>query len=268
MNVSKTIKTLIATLVFLSAFSAFAQQFDERAEQQLVQLLNQERARAGLPSLKVDDRLTQAGRAHSVLMAQSNQLSHQLSGEPTLSKRLAATNLRFNNDAENVAYDYSVQAAHDGLMHSPPHRANILSPNYNTVGIGVVKSGEVLWVTQDFAHRLQEYSVDEAENAIVAAYARERRSAGEPAVQFVRLAQLRRMACAMAQRGRLDSRAPLGLPDVDAAVVYTESEPGTLPPNAVKMAHDPSVKRLAVGACFADGPQFPSGVWWVAMAFL
>ncbi len=247
---------------------AVAQQFDDQAEQQLVQMLNLERARAGLPSLKVDDHLTQAARAHSVLMAKAKQLSHQFPDEPPLPKRLASTNLRFNRDAENVAYDYSVQQAHEGLMQSPPHRANILSPNYNTVGIGVFRSGDVLWVTQDFAHRLREYSVDEAEDAILAGWQRERQRANSPAAQVVRIPQLRRMACAMAQQGRLDTRAPLNLPDVQAAVVYNESDPAKLAPNAVKMAHDTNITRVAVGACFADSEQYPAGTWWVAMVFL
>jgi Cysteine-rich secretory protein family len=267
MIVSKTILQVFVLCLIVTG-SAFSQQYDQQAEQQLVQLLNQERARAGLPSLKVDDRLTQAARAHSELMAQSKQLSHQLPGELPLQKRLAATNLRFNNDAENVAYDYSVPAAHEGLMNSPPHRANILSAKYNTVGIGVVHSGDVIWVTEDFSHRLQEYSVNEAQNAIVAAYERERRRASQPAARLVRLPQLRGMACAMARHDRLDSRAPLELPDVQAAVVYTESDPARLPANAVKMAHDPSVKRFAVGACFAASPQYPAGIWWVAVVFL
>jgi hypothetical protein len=230
-------------------------------------MLNLERARAGLPSLKVDDRLTQAARAHSLLMARAKQLSHQLPDEPPLSKRLAATNIRFNQDAENVAYDYSVQAAHEGLMQSPLHRANILSSKYNTVGIGVLRRGDVYWVTQDFAHRLQEYSVDEAENAIIAVWQRERQRANRPAAQVVRMPQLRRMACAMAQQGRLDTRAPLNLPDVQSAVVFTESEP-KLSASAAKMAHDTGITRVAVGACFADSEQYPAGVWWVAMVFL
>jgi hypothetical protein len=247
---------------------AVAQQFDDQAEQQLAQMLNLERARAGLPSLKVDDRLTQAARAHSVLMAKAKQLWHQFPGEPPLPKRLAATNIRFNQDAENVAYDYSVQAVHEGLMQSPPHRTNILSPKYNTVGIGVLLSGDVFWVTQDFAHRLQEYSVDEAENAILAGWQRERQRANSPAAQVVRIPQLRHMACAMAQQGQLDTRAPLNLPDVQAAVVYTESDPAKLSSNAVKMAHDTNITRVAVGACFADSGQSPAGTWWVAMVFL
>ncbi len=264
---SKTISKLLLACLLLSSL-ALAQQYDSAAEQQLVKLLNLERARAGLPSLKVDDRLTQAARAHSQLMAQAGELSHQLPGEPVLSKRLAATNLRFNNDGENVAYDYSVQAAHDGLMKSPPHRANILGPNFNTVGLGVVRRGEVYWVTQDFAHRLEEYSVDEAEDAILAAWLRERKHAHLPPAQVVRLPQLRRMACSMGKSGRLDSRAPLALPDVEAAVVYNEFEPSRLPNNGVKMAHDPNVKRIGVGACFAGNEQYPAGTWWVVMVFL
>ena len=268
MIVSKTIRTFLLVFLLVSAVSAVAQQFDDQAEQQLVQMLNLERARAGLPSLRVDDRLTQAARAHSELMAKAKQLSHQFPDEPPLPKRLAATNLRFNRNAENVAYDYSAQQAHEGLMRSPPHRANILSPNYNTVGIGVLRSGEVFWVTQDFAHRLQEYSVDDAENAILAGWQRERKNANCPAAKVVRIPQLRRMACAMARQGRLDTRAPLNLPDVQAAVVYTESDPAKLAANAVKMAHDTTITRVAVGACFADSEQFPAGTWWVAMVFL
>ncbi|MBZ5509917.1 MAG: CAP domain-containing protein [Acidobacteriia bacterium] len=258
---------IFAVSATLSVAVATAQQFDNQAEPQLVDMLNLERARAGLPSLKTDDRLTQAAREHSVLMAKAKQLSHEFPGEPPLPKRLAAANLRFDRDAENVAYDYSVEAAHEGLMLSAPHRANILSPNYNTVGIGVVRSGDLLWVTEDFAHRVQEYSVNEAENAIIAAFEQERRRAHIPLAQVVRMPQLPRMACAMAQQGRLDSRTPLGLPEVDAAVAYTESEPSQLPPNAVKMAHDLSVKRFAVGACFADSAQYPTGVWWVVIVF-
>ena len=266
-TMSKTLLRIFVACLLLCSL-ADAQQYDPAAEQQFVKLLNLERARAGLPSLKVDHRLTQAARAHSQLMAQTNQLSHQLPGEMVLSKRLAATNLRFNNDAENVAYDYSVQAAHDGLMKSPPHRANILSPNSNTVGIGVVRRGDVYWVTQDFAHSLQEYSVDEAEDTLLAAWLRERKRAHLPPAEVVRMPQLRRMACAMARNGHLDSREPLTLPNVEAAVVYTELEPLRLPNNGVKMAHDSTVKRIGVGACFVGNEQYPAGAWWVVMVFL
>jgi hypothetical protein len=84
----------------------------------------------------------------------------------------------------------------------------------------------------------------------------------------VRMPQLRRIACAMAQQGRLDTSAPLNLPGVQAAVVYTESDPAKLAANAVRMSHDTGITRVAVGSCFADSEQYPAGVWWVAMVFM
>ena len=73
---------IFAVSATLSVAVATAQQFDNQAEPQLVDMLNLERARAGLPSLKTDDRLTQAAREHSVLMAKAKQLSHEFPGEP------------------------------------------------------------------------------------------------------------------------------------------------------------------------------------------
>lgn len=258
---------LVIAISVLLAGAAAAQQFDPQAEQQIVQLINQERQRAGVPPLKMDERLTQAARAHTALMVRQERLSHELRGEPKLSQRLAVTGIRFNNDAENVAYDSTIEGAHDGLMHSPGHRENILSPIYNTVGVGVLHSGDVYWVTQDFANRLQEYSANEAENTILAAWQAERRRAHHPTAAVARLSHLRRLACAMAQREQLDTRSPLALPEVRSAVAYTESDPAKLPSNAVRMARQPNVKRIGVGACFGDGPRYPAGVWWVCMVF-
>ena len=44
-----------------------------------------------------------------------------------------------------------VQQAHTGLMNSPGHKANILSREYRTIGIGIVDGGQYgLMVTQEF----------------------------------------------------------------------------------------------------------------------
>lgn len=84
-------------------------------------------------------------------MASRQTLSHQLPGEQILRKRLALSGLRFHTDGETVAFNQSAEAAHQGLIHSPPHRAIILSPEYNAVGVGVVERDGTLWVTEDFA---------------------------------------------------------------------------------------------------------------------
>ena len=52
---------------------------------------------------------------------------------------------------ENVAYGPSMEAVHDNLMRSAPHRANILSVDYNKVGTGVAFSPiGTVWVVQEF----------------------------------------------------------------------------------------------------------------------
>ena len=153
---------MIRTCALLSAVSVFvigmasgpaaaADGYDTAAEQQLVQLVNQARSQQGLPALQQNVKLQQAARAHSQLMASRQTLSHQLPGEPILRKRLALSGLRFHTDGETVAFNQSAEAAHQGFMHSEPHRAIILSPEYNAVGVGAVERDGTLWITEDFA---------------------------------------------------------------------------------------------------------------------
>src|SRR5512141_2873272 len=93
----------VLTLLLASSLSAFAQQDTSTMEQELLRLVNQERAKSGVPQLRLDPRLTAAARAHSQLMAQRTKLAHRLEGEPELSQRVAVTGLRFNAVAENVS---------------------------------------------------------------------------------------------------------------------------------------------------------------------
>ncbi len=248
--------------------AASAQQYDQAAEQQMFQLINQERAKTGAPALKWDERLQQAAREHAALMAQKQQLSHQFPGEPLMHNRLAATGIRLNNDAENVAMDDGgVEQAHQGLMGSPPHRTNILNPQYNAGGVGVVRQGRTLWITEDFAHEVPERSSTQAEEVIAAAFQRERSKAHLPPATLLRVPQVRDMACAMARRGKLDTSTPLGLSEVRSDVAYTQTEPEKLPASAIKMAHEPTFSRFAVGACFARDETYPAGTFWVVMTF-
>src|SRR5262249_2971786 len=126
--------------------------FDAIAEKDLLDLANRARAQAGLAPFRTDPGLTHAARQHAAIMAEHQELSHQFSGEPELSQRLATNSLLYIIEAaENVASADSADRAHDGLMHSPHHRENLLHPSYNVVGIGVVRRGDQLYVVQDFA---------------------------------------------------------------------------------------------------------------------
>lgn len=261
---------MIASLLLIAVLvpcAALGQDFDQQAEQQLFDQLNQERARAGLSSLKWDTHLQRAAREHSRLMADAHQLSHDIGSELPLPKRLAAIGLRFNSDGENVAYDSTVEGAHTGFMRSPPHRANILSPKFNAGGIGVVRAGSLLWVTQDFAHATEAYSEQDARNMIIAGFESLRGEARLPSVRVVNSRSLHQLACNMAKQDRLDTTAPLELPNVRSAVAYTESELQRMPTSAQKLARDSTIKSFAVGVCFASSQRYPAGTYWVAMVF-
>src|SRR5215470_9011737 len=118
-----------------------SQMFDQKAEQQLLEMANQARARVGAPPLKIDPGITLAARAHAGVMAQQQQLSHQFEGEPSLPHRLAsASALHFDRAGENIALDFGVEQAHEHLMHSPPHRENLLNAGYDVAGFAVVRS--------------------------------------------------------------------------------------------------------------------------------
>jgi len=134
-------------------YPGYAVGADASSAQQLFQLLDRDRAQSGLPPLIWDSGLAAAAQKHTQLMADRNQASHQLSGEAPLARRLAG--VPWDAAGENIALNTSISRANTWLMNSPPHRANILSRTYNAVGIGVVWKGNQVWVTEDFARRLQ-----------------------------------------------------------------------------------------------------------------
>ncbi len=262
-----TLLLLLLTFIVPAAPQDDAATFDENAEHEIVRLLNQARAEAGLPAVVVDDRLTRAAREHTVLMAQRGELSHQFPGEPAPAQRLGATGIRFKREGENVALDSGSAAdVHQGLMHSPPHRANIMNPDYNAVGVGALRKNGVLYVTQDFAFRLQEYAPTQAEDTAAQAFARLRQRARAPACTRFEAPQLRDLACGMATQGQLSTRRGLELPGVRYVVAYTESDPQRLPASAARLAPDRTLQKFAVGACYATS-KYPGGTWWVLMVF-
>ena len=141
------LRILLASLFLTGSILAVAQGFDSAAEQEMVQLVNSERAKKGLGPLKVDERLTRIAREHSKKLAAGRSLSHQFPGEPDGRHRVTSTGLRFSISGENVAYDADAESAHQSLMSSPPHRANILRPEFNAIGIGLIRKGNQVYVT-------------------------------------------------------------------------------------------------------------------------
>ncbi len=127
------------------------------AEAQLFALLNQDRARAGLPLLAADERLAAIARAHSEDMRAHGFVGHVSPTTGSADDRLRRAGYPATLVLENVGRAWSPGEAERGLMDSPGHRANIVSTAVERVGVGAAISvgarGErELLVTQLFAH--------------------------------------------------------------------------------------------------------------------
>ena len=267
-----TRQTLLFTASFLllSLFSlaevVYSQSSDSsEGERQMFSLINQERAKAGVPALQWDDRLAHAARKHSQLMAQNETMQHQFDGEPPVTIRLSDENVRSDHDGENVAVDSNVAVAHTLLMNSPPHRANILSPQFNAVGIGIVSGEDLFYITEDFAHVLPNYSEIEADAALQQAINDYVRSQGLPLPARKPRAQLTHMACDMALEDKLDSDMVREVPGESGGVVWTATDLQKLPPGLRKILAQPLPAGYSLGICFAPSVSHPGGIYWLVM---
>lgn len=252
---------LAATLVWAAAEGDSAP--NRSAARQLFTMVNEARAKDGLRPLQWDDRLAAAALEHAKVVAQRKQLSHQFAGEPPLNLRLARTNIRLDRSGENLALDSTVEGAHEGLLKSPRHRANILNRDFNAIGIAVVRAGGDLWVVQDFAHRLSEESAGQFENEIASEFDRLRRESGAAPLKRLDLGYLRNSACAMAGNDSLD--AQVSVPAARFVITFTITEPQKLPADVTRFRSDNKIAQYGLGACFERSRTYPNGVYWVVM---
>ncbi len=125
-------------------------------EQQMVNLINEARKNAGLPALQVNSQLTSAARAKSNDMVNYNYFSHTSPTYGDLGGLLRRFGITYSAAGENLAMNSngSVSAAHNSLMGSAGHRANILNIKFRYVGIGIhTKNDGSHYYTQLFIGR-------------------------------------------------------------------------------------------------------------------
>jgi uncharacterized protein YkwD len=120
-------------------------------EARMLELVNGERAKEGLRALAPDPDATAVARAHSRDMLARSYFSHVTPDGLDPGDRARRGNLAFRITGENLALARNLPMAHQGLMNSPGHRANILKPAYGRLGIGVIDAGRHgIVVTQVF----------------------------------------------------------------------------------------------------------------------
>lgn len=121
-------------------------------EKEMVKLVNAERVKRGLKPLFVDPILTRMARDHSLDMCKRRYFSHYSPEGDDVADRAKRAGLYYKVVGENLALAPDLMSAHEGLMESPGHRQNILSPEYSRIGIGIYRDTTLgLFVTQNFA---------------------------------------------------------------------------------------------------------------------
>lgn len=123
----------------------------EDLEAKMLVLVNEERTKAGLKSLKPDAEIQVVARKHSADMFARGYFSHVNPNGEDPFDRMRKGGIKFLAAGENLALAQTLTIAHTGLMNSPGHRANILQPAFGRLGIGILDGGiHGLMITQNF----------------------------------------------------------------------------------------------------------------------
>ena len=116
--------------------------------QQVVNLTNQERAKAGLKALQIDTKLTQSAQAKSQEMKDKNYFSHTSPTYGSPFDLMKAFGVTYKSAAENIAQGQrNASEVVKAWMESSGHRANIMNPSFTHIGVGLSDSG-YYWTQQ------------------------------------------------------------------------------------------------------------------------
>ncbi len=126
--------------------------------EQIVTLVNAERAKVGCGAVAVNNTLAIVAQAHAVDMAENDYFSHDSLNGKSPFDRMSDAGYNYSTAGENIAAGYtSPSAVMTGWMNSDGHRANILNCDFTEIGVGYYKltndTGSVNYVyywVQDF----------------------------------------------------------------------------------------------------------------------
>ncbi|PYG90320.1 spore coat assembly protein SafA/uncharacterized YkwD family protein [Ruminiclostridium sufflavum DSM 19573] len=126
-------------------------------EAEVMRLVNVERSKKGLQALKADWQISRVARYKSQDMINKKYFSHTSPTYGSPFKMLESFGIRFSSAGENIAYGQKTPAAvMKSWMGSAGHKANILSPSYTHIGVGLAKNSNGLcYWTQMFIKPLK-----------------------------------------------------------------------------------------------------------------
>jgi uncharacterized YkwD family protein len=109
-------------------------------EQEVFNLINNQRTQNGLSALKIDSEVQKVARIKAQDMVNNNYFSHTSPTYGSPFDMLKSYKVSYNTAGENIAGNSSNSGAVNAWMNSSGHRANILNKSFNYTGIGVVNS--------------------------------------------------------------------------------------------------------------------------------
>ena len=107
-------------------------------EQEVFDLINQQRQNNGLSALKIDYEVQRVARIKAQDMVNNNYFSHTSPTYGSPFDMLKSFKISYNTAGENIAGNSSNSAAVTAWMNSSGHKANILNNSFNFTGVGVV----------------------------------------------------------------------------------------------------------------------------------
>ena len=124
-------------------------------ENQVLTLVNAERAKANCKPLAYNAKLRAAAYKHSADMAAKNYFSHDSQDGTSFATRISNEGYRWGGAAENIAKGQQTPAdVMKAWMNSAGHRANILNCGLKDLGVGLAYQGKTPIWTQDFGSPL------------------------------------------------------------------------------------------------------------------
>ncbi len=208
------------------------------AERFLLAAANQDRAARGLQQLQFDEHLALAARLHAYEMAKRRTISHQFPGEQDLASRAGDAGAHFSLVTENVAQAPNSAEIHDLWMNSEGHRANLLDPHVDAIGIAVVESRGEFYAVEDFAHTVESLTLAQQESTVSDLLARSGLQLDEPN-------EVARETCQLPS-GYAGSRRP------GFVMRYTSSEIHRLPSQLSSRIASGRYREAVVGACVPE----------------
>jgi uncharacterized protein YkwD len=242
----------------------------------MVELVNLDRARYGLPPLLAAPALARVALGHAEDMRDNDYVAHVAPDGRDVAARVRDAGYPTLALGENVARDDSVFSAQEALMKSLGHRENILGQRFTHVGIGVaieerLSGGRSLSIAQKFARPAGRVAREDAANQLRGRIDRERRRAGLPPLAvsdglqaaaargLSRKGEVKEVTAAV-QRALTERRPRMGSISIQAAVLL-ELDDFELPSAAL----DPRTEWVGLAVGQADDLIADPRIWLVLL---